>query len=119
MPAEPTKRELEAAEREARLRFRTMVVALDGACVAHEFPTDCEEELAAHHVITQAHLRKAGRADLLWDPRNGALVCGLAHRHHHLATHRIGRDRLPARCIRFAYDHGFERLLDRYYATAA
>lgn len=112
-----TRRAEVEAEREARLQFKVKVLALDQGCVEHEYPTDCEGDFEAHHVVTQQQLRKAGRLDLLWDPRNGATVCELAHRRHTRAIKRIRRDRLPARCIRFAYEHGFERMLDRYYAN--
>lgn len=107
------------AEREARLAFKVKVLALDGGCVVHEYPTDCEGDFEAHHVITQQQLRKAGRHDLLWDPRNGATVCELAHRRHTRAIKRIPLDRLPARCVSFASAYGFAWLLDRYYAKSS
>lgn len=110
-----TRAEAAEAERAARLAFKAKVLALDTACVVHPFQTDCEGVLEAHHVITQQQLRKAGRLDLLWDPRNGATVCELAHRRHTRAIQRIPLRLLPDRCVRFAAEYGFSRLLNRYY----
>jgi hypothetical protein len=113
-PASSRKRPSDAEERE---RFKRAVLAMDGGeCQAHAYPTDCEDGIEAHHVITQQELRHAGRHDLLWDPRNGMTVCGLAHRRHTAAVQRIPRDRLPRRCLGFAVVHGFERIVDRFYA---
>lgn len=103
------------AEREARLRFKTLVLALDAGCVFHDNPADCEPPFQAHHVVTQQQLRAAGRDDLLWDPMNGATVCEKAHRRHTLAVERLPLACLPARCIEFAKKHGFEAVLDRFY----
>jgi hypothetical protein len=112
-PASSRKQPSDAEERES---FKRRVLALDGyECQAHRFPTDCEGDLEAHHVITQQQLRHAARHDLLWDPRNGMTVCELAHRRHTRAIQRISIGRLPARCIEFAAAHRFERLISRYY----
>lgn len=105
-------------EQEGRLRFKTLVIACDGGCIVHGDSGDCEGVLQAHHVVTQQQLRQHGFAALLWDPNNGATVCEKAHERHTKALERIPRDRLPARCLRFAAQHGFESVLDRYYAPA-
>lgn len=102
-------------EREAMLQFKIKVHALDGRCVVHEFATDCEGDFHAHHVISQQQLRHAGRDDLMWDWRNGATVCDLAHRRHHRAIQRIPMVKLPPRCIAFAAEHGFTDILNRFY----
>jgi hypothetical protein len=106
-----------AVDRTIRLDFKVAVLATDGRCLAHDREADCEGDFHAHHVITQAQLRRAGRADLLWDPRNGMTVCELAHRRHHRGLQRIRLDRVPERAIRFATENGFRDILERYYAT--
>lgn len=110
---------LTAAEREARLRFKTNVHALDGgACVAHDDPADCDGDLQAAHVISQQHLRKAGRHDLLWDPAGGFSACYRAHRRHDNRVEPLPVGRLPRRCVTFARSHGFGDILSRYYPAA-
>lgn len=104
-----------AALAEARLAFRTIVLALDQRCIVHDDPADCEGEIAAHHVVTQQHLRKQGHAALLWDPRDGTAVCEAAHRHHHSGRARIEIARLPLRCVKFAQELGLDWYIDRYY----
>lgn len=104
-------------DREARLDFKIAVLATDGRCVVHDDPADCDGDFAAHHTVTQQQLRKAGREDLLWDPRVGATVCEVAHRRHHRGIQRIPLSKLPQRCIDFAREYGFEDILRRYYAT--
>jgi len=103
-------------DRDARLDFKVAVLATDGRCMAHDDPADCDGDFHAHHVVTQGQLRRAGRDDLRWDPRNGICVCELAHRRHHRAIQRIQFDRLPARCVEFARENGFLHVLDRFYA---
>lgn len=113
-PASSRKR---PSDREERERFKRAVLILDGGeCQVHDYPTDCEDGIEIHHVITQQELRHAGRHDLLWDPRNGMTVCGLAHRRHTQAIQRIKIARIPPRCIAFAIEYGFERLISRFYA---
>lgn len=113
----PTSSRKQPSDAEERERFKISVLTLDGGeCQAHRFATDCEGDLEAHHVITQQELRHAGRHDLLWDPRNGMTVCELAHRRHTRGIQRIEAALVPARCRRFAADHGFDRLIDRFYA---
>lgn len=104
-------------EAEARLDFKVAVLALDGGCLVHDDPADCYGDVEAHHVTTQQQLRRAGRHDLLWDPRNGMAVCDRAHDRHHLGYQRIPLACVPTRCVEFAREHGFERVLDRYYAA--
>ncbi len=107
------------AEREARLRFKVVVLALDGGCVVHDDPLDCSPgplPLEVHHVVSRQQLRKAGRTDLWWSPENGIAICARAHRRHTLAVERIPRHRLPDRCVEFAREHGFAYLLARYYS---
>lgn len=104
------------SEPEEREHFKRAVLTLDNCeCIVHEYPTDCEGDLQAHHVITQQQLRDAGRHDLLWDPADGATVCELAHRRHHSGSLRISRERLPRRAVRFAEMHGLTYLLERFY----
>lgn len=106
------------SEQEARIDFKIAVLATDRGCVVHEDESECEGDVHAHHVVTQQQLRQAGREDLLWDPRNGATVCELAHRRHHRAIQRIPYDRLPERCIAFAREYGFDDVLTTYYARS-
>lgn len=107
----------EQADQEARLEFRVAVLAVDGGCLLHDDPADCVGDVEAHHVVSQQQLRRAGRDDLLWDPRNGMAVCDQGHDRHHLAFDRIPRDRVPARCLAFAVENGLDRLIDRYYPS--
>lgn len=104
-------------EAEARLDFKVAVLAVDQRCLVHDNPDDCSGDLQAHHVITQQQLRKAGRDDLRWSPKNGMAICDRAHDRHHSAHERIPLARVPARCIAFAEQHGFDLVLARYYAT--
>lgn len=112
-PESSRKRPSDAEERES---FKRRVLTMDaGECQVHEFATDCEGPLEAHHVITQQQLRHAGRHELLWSPRNGMTVCELAHTRHTKAVLRIPLSALPARALEFARDYGFGHLIDRYY----
>lgn len=114
-PVSSRKRPSDAADRE---RFKALVLAMDGGrCCVHDYETDCEDGLEAHHVITQQQLRLAGRHDLLWDPRNGMTVCGLIHRRHTTAVQRIPADKVPERCAEFARREAFdfESIIARYY----
>lgn len=105
------------AEREARLAFKTTVVALDRRCRVHDDPADCYGDLQVHHIVSQQHLRKYGLHEYLWDPRGGMLVCEGAHGPHTRASHRISRSRLPVRCFEFIELIGLaDWYLDRYYA---
>lgn len=116
-PPSSKRRPSDAEEREA---FKRKVLALDGGrCLVHEYETDCEGVLEAHHVVTQQYLRASGRHDLLWDPRNGMTVCNRAHSRHTAAVERIPLAKLPPRCYDFAMAHGFERILSRHYASAS
>lgn len=103
-------------DRAARLDFKIAVLATDGRCIVHDDPADCDGDFQAHHVVTQQQLRHAGRADLLWDPRNGVTICETPHRRHTRAIQRIHRSRLPQRCLDFASEYGFLDIIDRYYA---
>ena len=107
----------DTSDAEERLAFKVAVLSTDGRCIVHDDPADCDGPLQAHHTITQQQLRRAGRSDLAWDPRNGATVCEKAHRRHTLAVERIPLDRLPARCVAFANEHGFDHVLRKVYAT--
>ncbi len=116
-PVSSRKQPSDAEERE---RFKRAVLVLDGGrCCVHEYETDCEDGLEAHHVVTQQQLRLAGRHDLLWDPRNGMTVCGLVHRRHTQAIQRIPASAIPGRCTTFATHHGFDAagIIERYYAS--
>lgn len=120
MPADPRppsskKRPSDADE---RTRFKVAVLNADAAtCQVHDDEDDCTFPLQSHHVVGQQQLRSAGRHDLLWDPRNGMTVCEGAHERHTKALERIPFAKLPARCVRFAAEHGFERILSRYYPS--
>jgi hypothetical protein len=116
-PARTRKRPRTASDREASLNFRIVVFAVDGGCIVHDDPADCDGDFHAHHVVTQAQLRAAALFDQLWDANNGACVCETVHRRHHRGSERIRRDRLPARCIAFAREYGFDAVLDRYYPS--
>ena len=100
---------------EARHEFKILVLALDRGCIA-EADSPCEGDVQAHHVITQQQLRSEDLEDLLWDPANGAAVCERHHRRHHNRRESIFRDRLPARCVKFAVEFDLDQYLDRYYA---
>lgn len=114
-----TVREEQEAEREARLEFRTAVLAVDGGCLLHDDPADCVGDVEAHHVISQQQLRRVGRYDLLWDPNNGMGACDKGHDRHHLAFDRIPLESIPERCLAFAREHGFEDVIARYYPSEA
>lgn len=105
-------------DRQARLDFKVSVLAADGRCLVHDDPADCDGDFHAHHVVTQQQLRRAGREDLAWHPANGMTVCELAHRRHHRGIQRIPLDRVPLRAIAFARGHGFEAVLNRFYASS-
>lgn len=118
MTADPKPtRELDESDAAARLDFRVAVLATDQRCLVHDDETTCDPPSAAHHVVTQQQLRHAGRADVLWDPRNGMTVCARAHRLHHSGESRIPLARVPRRCVEFARENGFLDVLDRYYAA--
>lgn len=115
-PESSKKRAPDSQERYNRSLFKERVFLLDDReCLAHDFATDCEGPLQAHHVVTQQQLRAAGRHDLLWTSRNGMTVCELAHTRHTKAILRIPLDRVPDRAKAFAAEFGFEWILDRYY----
>lgn len=114
-PESSKRRPSDAAERE---NFKIAVLSTDGRCLVHDYETDCEGPLEAHHVVTQQQLRHAGRHDLLWSSRNGMTVCERAHTRHTKAILRIPRDRVPQRAVDFAAEYGFGWLLDRYYPTS-
>lgn len=84
-------------------------------CQVHGDPRDCDGPVQAHHIILQQHLRKHGLADHVLDTDVGMGVCYLAHRQHHNATRRIPYECVPDAAIRFAYEHGIDWMLDRYY----
>jgi len=101
------------------LDFRVAVRAVDGRCLAHDDPADCEGEIHAHHVVYQQTLRKLGLSELRWDPHNGMALCERAHRRHHSGHEKLRRDQLPQRCVDFAEQHGLAYVLDRFYAPPA
>lgn len=72
-------------------------------------------DLQVHHVVTQEELKNIKRKDLLWDRRNGLVLCELCHSRHTSAFQRVTRDKLRVENIDFALeiDHGW--YLDRYY----
>jgi hypothetical protein len=106
------------AEELGWLDFKVAVLAVDGCCLAHDDPADCDGDVQVHHAVTQQQLRKAGLDRLVRDPRNGMAVCYRAHRRHHNRTEPIALARVPARCVLFAREHGLYDLLVRYYAPA-
>jgi len=96
--------------------WRVAVIALDQGCImAGLSPTECSDDVQAHHVITQQQLRHLGMADHVWDVENGAALCETHHRRHHNRHEPIPWSILPARCRRFANDLGIAYLLGRYY----
>jgi hypothetical protein len=76
---------------------------------------DCQMPLQAHHVVSQANLRKHGKEAHLWDTRNGMCLCYAHHRRHDAAVARIPFRLLHPWNIQFAVEHQLDYLLDRYY----
>lgn len=75
----------------------------------------CEDQIEAHHVITQQSLRKHGLKEHRWNTDNGMALCYKAHRRHTLAVERVPYEALPEAAIRFAFEHGLDYQLDRFY----
>ncbi len=87
-------------------------------CQVHTHPGDCEMPLQAHHVITQQQLRRHGLEAHVIDTDIGMGTCYRAHRMHHNRTLPIPYELIPDAAIRFAFEHGLDWLLDRYYPKA-
>lgn len=71
-----------------------------------------------HHVVPKQKLRAAGLHAFVWDPDNGVAVTADVHANHEVASHRIPRDKLPERAIRFARRHGFMDYIENIYPAA-
>lgn len=88
---------------------------LSNGCQFHQDPSECEFPLQAHHILTQQQLKKHGLAEFILDTDVGMGLCYEAHRKHHSAVRRIPYELVPDAAIRFAFEHGLDYLLDRYY----
>ncbi|MCA1571242.1 MAG: hypothetical protein LC798_13165 [Chloroflexi bacterium] len=68
-----------------------------------------------HHVVPKQRLRRDGRHDIVFDPANGVTVDERVHTWHETAYARIPRECLPERALRFAEEHGYGSIIERFY----
>ena len=75
----------------------------------------------SHHVVERSELRRVGRLDLLWDPRNCMRLCSDCHHRHTVRVEPILLLRLLDMHFEFAFEAlGFRAVsyLGRMYAGA-
>lgn len=77
--------------------------------IVHAGPCDCgchrfSMHLDHHHVVSQQEIKREGREDMLWDPRNGMYLHPLCHERHTRAMRRIPLERVSGAALAFAVD---------------
>ena len=70
--------------------------------------------IQGHHIIEQQHLKRHGKREHLWDPRNGMGLCAYHHARHTHWRQRVPRELLPPAVYDFADEIGLPWLLDQY-----
>jgi hypothetical protein len=106
------------AEREARDRFRELV--LRGPCLFSESRPDheCDGELDPHHLIRKqllrdAFMRREDRLDHIYAPEIGVPLCRRAHELVTVHSTNVFREEVPARAVDWALEHEVVHLLER------
>lgn len=95
--------------------FRVVVAAR--GCEIHDDPLDCEYPIQCAHILSQQALRRHGKAEHLWDTRNGLCACYRAHRRSDAAVERFPLRVLSADFWAFADEVGLTWLAERIYGT--
>lgn len=74
-------------------------------------------ESEVHHVLPKSWLRREGRHDLVWDPRNAMILAKTDHDRHESAMKRIPRSRVRTETWAFAREVGQSAVvrLERLY----
>lgn len=60
--------------------------------------------LEGHHVLEAQLLKREGREDVLWDPRNRMMLAPACHSNHTSAFRRIALKAVPAPAVAFAVE---------------
>ncbi len=91
-------------------------VVCSESCIGAQIPGHvCDGPLQAMHVVPKATLKKRRLWHLMYDPSNGIPGCYEIHRRHDNKVELIPRSLLPARCIRWANEHGVLDALERHW----
>lgn len=91
--------------------FRAL--AIDSRCAI----CGTTRHLEVHHVLPQRVLKAEGHRDLLWDVRNGMVLCRWDHARHENAFARIPASRISHEAWSFAQELGLDWWLERNYGA--